>query len=99
MAETKAVPDSGSLKDLSLQLIWGQFGDIPLTPVEHAQLQRLNDAIYLTFGQVTVPVGFDPTSGAALTISPVVRLLLTPEMFEKLATGLAQQLANMKEQI
>ena len=78
--------------EVTLTLEWEQPSGIDLIPVEHLHFQRFGTTVYLTFGQVALPVLYDTVSHPPVPIRPVVRLVMSDEIFQKFAEVLARQI-------
>ena len=83
----------------SLDFFWGDSVNLEQVHVDHAQLARINDQYYVTFGQVrppaTEPDPSSPSSQRVVTeIRPVVRIIAGTKALRSMAEMI---LRNMEE--
>lgn len=76
-----------------VKLAWVDEPDLELTSVDELHLQVANDRVYLTFGQVRLPVNQEPVSAE---IRVVARLVATSAFLEKIGELLDNVRAEMR---
>jgi hypothetical protein len=75
----------------------GEWSKRPLDQiyVDEANLQYINERVYLTFGQLQAPSSGTNIADELVEIRPVVRVVLTKASFDKIVT----MLGRVSEQI
>jgi hypothetical protein len=81
MAKSDETPKDGSAA--AVQFKWGDSTALPIHAVEQLHVQVVQGRIYLTFGQLNLPVMVEgPPPGFKADVRPVARLMVLPHDFE-----------------
>lgn len=79
----------------SIRVHWGNTEDLETVFVDNLYFQVINDQVYLTFGEVRVPL--DPDVTDVVEIRPMMRLITTPRAARKMVEVMSNSLKNLEK--
>lgn len=96
-AEKRAKPKDQASGTVNYRVYWSEDEDLDTVFVDNLFLQAVNEQVYLTFGQLQVPIGMDPEETAAVEIRPMARMVVSPAALKKIVKMLKTSLDDMEK--
>ena len=80
----------------AVRLEWGALGATQMMPADEVFIQDLGDRIFLTFGQIQLPLNLGAVPDS-IQVLPVARLVMTRASMQKLQVLLANRSTDQSE--
>ena len=72
------------------RVYWSEVDDLDTEFIDNLFVQVINDQVYLTFGQMQIPIDINPEDPATVEIRPMARMVVSPAALEKFAKVLTK---------